>query len=212
MFKNYQDLVNKAIKDEEIANKEFENNKNKLTTDIKQILQNEIENIEKKTLLKDYSPIQHTNKMTEFNNIYSNLSNELNDKIDKIRNNLHQDLITKMKLPNFNKNYPKELYKVINLIQDRTDFICKVYFTLIPLPQWDCKEGDPIRIEWVHPFDNVTAKTERMAQGWSGLKIPMFYNSNTITNINNFFDFNHFGHDSNEQKWWMEWVNKNRPM
>ena len=74
----------------------------------------------------------------------------------------------------------------------------------------DCKEGDPIRIEWVHPFDDVTAKTYRTAQGWDGLKMPMFYNSNTITNINNFYDFNHFGSTSKHQQWWMEWVNKNR--
>lgn len=222
MFKQYKNLIDNAIHNEDSSNKEFHTKKNKLTLEMKQILLNEIEFIDSKQLLKDYSPIQHTNKITELNNKFSNLSIENDIKLEEIKHKLNKDLLNIMKIIQpIPKNYPTELYKIINCSNNKLKFICRVYFTLIPLKEFNCNPGEPIRIEYIKvggcnrfndKCDGITIKTERTAQGISGIKMPQFHNTGSITQSGCFFDFDHFGHDSDEQNWWLAWIKQNRPM
>lgn len=214
MFKQYNDLVKKAHEAEKLVNKKYDDKKTQLSIKIRNKLQDEIQNINRKTLLKNYCPIQYTNEMTLLSEQFSNITKEYNNELFQIKNRLNRDLMNIMELPKSSSNYPTELYKIIN---HNDSFICKVYFTLVPLPEFDCKEGDPIRLEWVvyslnKNTENITATTERTAQGWPGLKMPQFINNYQIIYPNNFCDFYQFGSNSLQQKWWMEWVSKNRPM
>ena len=178
MFKQYKNLVDSCLDQEKNTIKKYESQKNTLALEIKQTLLNEIENMNNKTLLKDYSPIQHSNNMTELNVRYSNLLSQEKDDLEKIKIKLNEDLISIMEDNGLPKNYPTELYKVINSSRDSPYDLCRVYFTLVPLKQWDCKPGDPIRVEWVgfngvnrftDKNDSVNCKSERTAQGWTGL-------------------------------------------
>ena len=226
MFKQYKNLIDNSIHNEDSCNKEFHTKKTKLTLEMKQILLNEIEFIDSKQLLKDYSPIQHTNKITELNNKFSNLILENQTELEEIKINLNKDLLNIMKITQpIPKNYPTELYKIINSCITKSkgsnSYVCRVYFTLIPIKEFDCKPGDPIRIEFIKfsgcnrfndKSDGLTIKTERFAQGISGIKMPQFINTGSIIHSNSFYDFNHFGHDSDEQNWWLNWIKQNRPM
>ena len=220
MFKQYKTLIDKAINDEDISNKEYINKKNNLSLNIKQTLQNEIENLNNKQLLKDYSPIKHTNTMTEFNIKFNNLLTDEINNLGKIKNKLHKNLLTIMEVETIPKNYPTELYKIITSCSSKTNYICRVYFTLIPLPQWNCIAGDPIRVEWVDTTgarnndktDKIHLISERTGQGWTGLKIPQFNNAGQSISPNELYDFNHWGINSSQQQWWKEWIKNNRPM
>lgn len=221
MFKQYKNLVDSSLDKEKNTIKKYESQKNTLALEIKQTLLNEVENMNSKTLLKDYSPIQHSNTMTELNQKFSDLLSKEKNDLEKIKIKLNEDLIGIMEDTGHPKNYPTELYKVINSARESPYDLCRVYFTLVPLKQWDCKPGDPIAVEWVSlngvnrftdKKDSVNCRAERTAQGWTGLKMPNFCHNGSLTNNNRLFDFNHWGTKGNQQKWWMDWVKENRPM
>lgn len=221
MFKQYKILIDNAIHNEEISNKQFEDKRNNLSLEIKQTIQNEMENLNNKQLLKDYSPIKHTNKMTELNTKYSNLHLEEHKKINDIKNELDENLLTIMEIERKPNNFPNEIYKIISCCSHKTNYICRVYFTLISIKHWNCIPGDPIKIEWIDmnccrnndKTDGIIESCKRTGSGFIGLKMPQFNNpGQTICNENKLYDFNHWGDNSNQQKWWKEWIQNNRPI
>jgi len=112
------------------------------------------------------------------------------------------------------------MYKVIGADPHNQAYICRVWFTLVPMEQWNCVPGDPIRIEWVHvggtqrPDDktyHISATAKRKGAGAMSLRIPQFDSAGRVVGHSNFYNINQWGEKSNQRTWWEQWLQTNRP-
>ena len=215
MFQQYKTLINKALNDEEIINKEYEDKRNELALEIKKTLQTELQNLNNNQLLKNYSPIRHTNNMTELNSKSIKLFDEEHKKFNNIKKKLDNKLLTIMEIERKPDNFPTELYKIIGFGGSNNNYICRVVFTLVSFQQddWTCQPGEPIRTEWVN-HHGITNVSKRTANGLLGLKIPNIQNiqDNILDNQNELFNSNHWGDTSSQLTAWKEWIKINKPL
>ena len=212
MFDNYLKYAQEAKEKEQEIIEKYDKFKEELAVELKEKTISELNNIEE-ILLKDYSPIQFHNTLTIIVNNHKKLNQEKKKELDKVKEDLDNKLNKIIDKPKVT-----EMYKIIHSINGYT---CRVWFTLIPIEKWNCKEGDPIRVEWLHLkngcgrlIDNSTCidqRAERTGPGNNGLEIPQFNNSGTLASANAIYHISSFGKNSPQEKWWDEWVEKNRP-
>lgn len=215
MFEDYLTYTQEAIEQEKDIQEKYDRLKEELISEMKEKIDEETKNIES-TLFKDYSPNIFHNTITTLVNKHKNL-----DLLrEKELQNTKRELNTKLSKIIGKISSITEMYKVIGLSNQNNHYLCRVYFTLVPIEKWDCKPGDPIRVEWVQNFNHSTPRTtdrvnvsntsQRKDKGPEGLDIPNFVGAGHITSANSFLKWETL--NANQKKWWQEWVKNNRPL
>lgn len=180
----------------------------------------ELEKIKSEDSLKNYSVVSHHNVMTQHAHELSQIQSSKASRIAEIKKTLDLALYELVEKP---KEVPKvtEMYKIISgAVMNGHHYICRVWFTLVPIEKWECKPGDPIRVEWVQINSNtrrdidthsISKTTQRTGKGDTGLQMPQFINTGHVSNVNNFYNINQW-QSSCHSNWWLEWVKANRPI
>ena len=217
MFSDYQSVVTIATESEQAKNEEFDTMKEALTIQIKTKMEEECKNIQNKSKLKDYSPIKHYNEMTELRHQFDKINTDLETEMGAIKDILHNSLL---KLINPKPVTPvvTEMYKIIS---GQGGWICRVWFTLVPIEEFECIPGDPVCVEWLNIMgktrnndktDSVGSSHTRNGKGHEGLQIPQFSCAGQITSPNSLYYYTSWGQESSHSQWWLEWVKANRPV
>ena len=220
MFQEYHKAVEVAQGEENAKNEEYDNLKEALTIEIKTKMESECKIIQQNSHLKDYSPIKHYNEMTELRHKYDRLNTDLETEKQEIKAKLHQTLGKLMP-----EQPPKitEMYKVIGAASGMPSLICRVWFTLVPVPTYECVPGDPIRVEWINlsisnytrkndKSDGVSKSHSRCGTGINGLQIPEFSHLGPIVGGNNLYPITQWGETSQYVTRWKQWIQDNRPL
>lgn len=222
MFQQYHDAVTHAQTSETAKNKEYDNKREALTIEIKNKMEEECKKIQSNKKFKDYSPIEHYNEMTQLRHNFDNLNAELTQAKEDIKKTLHESL--KELIPEDKPTLPvTEIYKVIGLCYNNASYMCRVWFTLVPIEQYECVPGDPIRVEWIQmntnnytrnndKTDGISNNHRRNGKGINGLNIPQFQNSGQIIGANNLYPISQWGENSSQVTWWKNWIQANRPI
>lgn len=218
MFSELSEVIEVASRDAEDITNNYIEKRQTTAVQIQKEMQAEIERMNSQIALKDYSPIEHHNKIVKFNTDYNTMNNDEEKEYQVVKNKLYEQLI---KLMGFNPCPITEMYKVISSCSNNQQYMCRVWFTLIPIKEFNCEPGGPIRIEWIHlaqgharPNDengNISATSKRNAPGVMGLNIPQFDTQGRVTSVNCFYKINQWGEKSSQRTWWEEWVKTNRP-
>ena len=222
MFQQYHDAVTRAQNSEAAKNEEYDTLREALTIEIKEKMEEECTKIQSNNHLKDYSPIEYYNKMTELRHRFDKLNIELEQAKQEIKNTLHDSLKELIPVEKLVQTVT-EMYKVIGVSQNSPDYMCRVWFTLVPLPEYECVPGDPIRVEWIKmninnytrnndKAEGITNVYKRVGKGLNGLYIPQFQNQGQITSANNLYPISQFGENSSHVTWWKNWIQQNRPV
>ena len=223
MFSEYFAEVQTAIDNADRKISEYGKIRERLALDVKAKIETESESITKSSELKNYSPIQHHNEMTVLIHSFEKMKTEEASELNKIKELLHANLIRLMKIPEPKAPDPPitEMYKIIGQSSQNNNYICRVWFTLIPIPKWGCVPGDPVRVEWVQVNHNISrnndltdniTKSPRTGKGPDGLKIPQFDQAGRVTNATSFYNITQWGATSNQRTWWEQWIAANRPL
>ena len=214
MFSNYNSALTIAIESEKTKNEEFDTLKEALTIKIKTKMEEECKHIQRNSKLKDYSPIKHYNEMTELRHQFDKINTDLETEMDGIKTILHDSLL---KLIN-PKPVVTELYKIIG---GSSGWICRVWFTLVPIKEFECVPGDPIRVEWLNIQNQsrmddktscISGQNSRNGKGQDGLQMPQFSSNGVVTSNSCLYNYANWGQGSQQQNWWNEWVQANRPI
>ena len=217
MFSQLSEAITSATNEVEQIENGYVEKRQSTAVKIQKEMEAELERMKTQVALKDYSPIEHHNKIATFNSEYQTMSVAEKNECEAVKNKLYDQLMSLME----KKDCPiSEMYKVIGASQNNQSYICRVWFTLVPMEQWNSVPGDPIRIEWVQvggtqrPDDktgNISGTSGRTSAGVMGLKIPQFDAAGRITNVNSFYKINQWGEKSNQRTWWEQWLQTNRP-
>lgn len=219
MFQEHLALITKSNTEVTEVESTYDDKKVELTIKVQKLIEKELTKIKSEDTLKNYSPIEHHNLMTQYVREFKQLESEKKSKIAEIKKTLDLALYELVGKPEV-KPPITEMYKVISSANDNANYACRVWFTLVPIKEWECKPGDIIRIEWFNSNSNrlndtqsgITSTYKRTGKGESGIKIPQFINQGRITNINTFYQINIWGAQSSQRNWWLEWVKINRPI
>jgi len=225
MFENYLSFVQEAKEKEQEIVEKYDKLKEQLALEVQEKTVKEMKNIEE-TLYKDYSPLEFHKMLTVIVNNHTKLDQDKKKELENVKEDLDNKLNN---IINVSEPKPKvtEMYKTIGKTLEINNYICRVWFTLVDTEL--CKEGDPIRIEWLDfnipskqrlddVNDSITCTSVRYAVGKDGINMPRFDGIGKITYANNTFSRSYsFPTDSDEIKnfrvaWWDEWVEKNRPI
>ena len=218
MFQEYLDLVTKSNAEVVEVEKETDESREALTIKVQKQMEEELEKIKSEDSLKNYSVVSHHNIMTQHAHELAQIQASKASRISEIKKTLDLALYELVEKP---KEVPKvtEMYKIISLSQNNTNYVCRVWFTLVPIEKWECKPGDPIRIEWIQVNSNryndsqgVNSTTQRTGKGDTGLQMPQFINTGQVSNVNNFYNIDNWGPSCNQKTWWLQWVKANRPI
>ena len=218
MFQEYIDLVTKSTEEVVEVEKETDKSREALSIKVQKQMEEELEKIKSEDSLKNYSVVSHHNVMTQHAHELRQIQASKASRIAEIKKTLDLALYKLIEKP---KEVPKitEMYKVINCCKNNWRYICRVWFTLVPIEKWECKPGDPIRVEWVqvginraNDSDTISETSYRTGKGISGLQIPSFINSGEVGNAGSLFNPDQWGTSSNSKTWWVEWVKANRPI
>ena len=216
MFTNYKSAVDEAVRSEKTKNEEFDTMKEALTIKIKTKMEEECKNIQRNSKLKDYSPIKHYNEMTELRHQFDKINTDLETEMNGIKTILHNSLVSLINP----KSVVTEMYKIIGGVGGS---ICRVWFTLIPIEEFECFPGDPVRVEWLNingqrnndKTDLVGSSHTRNGKGTNGLQIPQFSGPGQLSNDNCLYAYNNWGQrvgGTSQSTWWDQWVKANRPV
>jgi len=217
MFDQYLQYAQEAKQKEIEINQKYDKLREELTIDLKKGTVNELSEIEK-VLMKDYSPIKFHNMITTVVNKSKKLDEEKEKELQQNKELLDEKLAKIIEY-----TFPvKEMYKIISMSSQNDYYLCRVWFTLVPIEDWKCLPGDPIRIEWLHLPQNGTCRkndqndcishtAKRNGPGIEGLKMPQFDNSGRVTGSNATYPLSQWGENSQQVKWWKEWLAANRP-
>jgi hypothetical protein len=217
MFSQLSEAITCATNEVEQIENGYSEKRQSTAVKIQKEMEAELERMKTQVALKDYSPIEHHNKIATFNSEYQTMSVAEKNECEAVKNKLYDQL---MNLMQKNTCPISEMYKVIGADPHNQAYICRVWFTLVPMEQWNCVPGDPIRIEWVHvggtqrPDDktcNISATANRSEVGVMGLQIPQFDAEGLVVGHNNFYNINQWGDTSNHRTWWEQWLQTNRP-
>ena len=219
MFSEYREVLENAEEMEQATIEAFDSKREENVIEIQTKMKEEALNISKNQHLKNYNPIEYYNSITTLKHQHDKLIQDEKEKLQKLREVTDLSLFEVM-----NINPPiSEIYKVISCDISNANnyrYICRVWFTLVEIDEFKCKPGDPIRIEWIDTMHNnidtnnggINAVEKRTAPGLDGLKIPNFVNISQVNSRNQFYSVNNWGETSNQKKWWIEWVEANRPI
>ena len=212
MFQELLTLVNSAIEMENNVKTRFNEQKTALSLDIKSKIEDESRRMTESVSLQDYSPIKHLNEMTELTERFKKMNTIEQQELELLNGSVKESLINSMNL-----NVPKEIYKIMGYNGVDDLWICRVWFTLIPILEYDCIPGDPIRVEWIQisdEFDEESppwTKSIRNGPGLDNLMVPHMENEYLTIESNKLYPINHWGEDSNQKLWWLNWIANNRP-
>lgn len=218
MFTQLSEAITCATNEVEQIENGYVEKRQSTAVKIQKEMETELEHMKSHVALKDYSPIEHHNKIATFNSEYQTMTVAEKNECESVKNKLYDQLMSLMQKIS---SPVSEMYKVIGADPHNQAFICRVWFTLVPIMDngWNCVPGDPIRIEWVHvggtqrPDDkgNISGTSNRTGAGVMGLKIPQFDTSGRVTSVNSFYKINQWGEKSNHRTWWEQWLQTNRP-
>jgi len=228
MFNSLSNAIDNASKEIDAIKNNYIEKRQNIAVNVQKEMEEELHRLKTQVALKDYSPIEHHNKIVSFNSEYDSINVAENCQYEEVKNKLFEQLLTLMDVNTvYNpKPYPvTEMYKIISSWgHDKGNYVCRVWFTLIPIKKWNCIPGDPIRVEWklnhgyLREDDNeVDVKydvvSERTSEGIKGLKIPEMANNGQVTQPCKFFDLDDFDGEQDERvKRWKQWVETNRPI
>lgn len=209
MFQETIKSFQEAEKQVDEINEKYEQLRKKLSINIQQIIIEEV-----KEIGEGYSPLNFQENLNLLVDKYKALDEEKELEIEKIKQELEKLI--------FFKPQVTEMYKIIGPSARNKNYICRVWFTLVPIKKWNCVPGDPIRVEWLNfsetqarlddKIDRVCYTSRRNDPGPEGLQMPEFESPGIIINSVCTYPRYHFGVNSDKIKWWDEWVAKNRPL
>ena len=218
MFQEYLDLVTKSNAEVVEVEKETDKSREELTIKVQKQMEEELEKIKSGDSLKNYSVVSHHNVMTQHAHELGQIQSSKASRIVEIKKILDLALYELVEKPK-EAHKVTEMYKVISGAQNNQSYVCRVWFTLVPIEKWECKPGDPIRVEWVQmntqrntDSQGVCATAQRTGKGETGLQIPHFNSAGQVTKCNVFYNIDNWGPSSNQKTCWLEWVKANRPI
>ncbi len=148
MFQEYLDLVTKSREEVVEVEKDTDKSREALSIKVQKQMEEELEKIKSEDSLKNYSVVSHHNVMTQHAHELTQIQSSKASRIAAIKKELDLALYELVEKP---KEVPKitEMYKIISNAQNNQSYVCRVWFTLVLIEKWECKPGDPIRVEWV---------------------------------------------------------------
>ena len=217
MFKGYRDAIDTAEEVEVEINTRFDGLKEAHSISQQKMMEAESKKMRGGQQLKDYNPTEFANEMTRMKHEFDQIEKDEQAELDEAKATLDSSLSELMG----NTNTVTEMYKIISGCSNNGHrWICRVWFTLVPVEQFNCVPGDPIRIEWVDmarsgsndKTANITSTKSRTGPGIAGLDMPQFVNNAQVRGHNGFYQVNNWGTTSSQKTWWINWVNENRPI
>ena len=218
MFNKYQIAIENAQKREQDIVNDYSNQREAHSLQQQKIMDQEATNMRSGQSLKDYNPTVFVNELTRMKHEFDALGKDEQKDLNEVKQELDGEL---HKLTDFPI---KEICKYIgcdtNTSANNYRYMCRVWFTLVSIPEFSCVPGDPIRVEWVDMVqqhvdrrnNGITCSAKRTGPGLEGLKIPNFHSAASPTSVNNFYPIDNWGTTSNVKNWWIDWVKVNRPM
>lgn len=213
MFSEYRKALDEAESQEARITAEYENKREALTLKMQEKMKKEASRISKEQHLKDYNPVAFANSITKMKHQHDEIVSEEKEALGVVKTTLDNDL---SKVSDWVPPVT-ELYKIISCAQNSANYVFRVWFTLIPVPEFECVPGDPIRVEWVQintRRDNdikcAGNKSPRTGPGYEGLQICNFQQKGFATNAQSFYNYN--SQNDQQKQWWREWIEENRPI
>lgn len=115
-----------------------------------------------------------------------------------------------------------EIYKDIYCEDNCNCWVCRVWFSLVEKDDLNLKPGEPFKIAWfdinpnryqpISELMSYSQISERSTIDKNELKMPDFPNQFSLTNANQLFSINHWGEQSSQKTFWLEWIKRNRPI
>lgn len=220
MFQSYRTIIKDATQSEVEITKKYNQQKEQIALEVKEALETESKKITQGDLLKSYNPVEISNQITTLQHKHQNCITEENIELNKIHeetdNKLFNEMKYKIKLP------VTEIYKDIYCSDNGNCWVCRVWFTLVENENLNLKPGEPFKAAWFdinpnrsQPKSDVmsySGDSERSTTDKNELKIPEFSNQFSLINPTILFPINHWGEESNQRTWWLDWVKRNRPI
>jgi len=211
MFSQYRSALEVAEAQEEQINSECDAKREALALKMQEKMKKEASRISKDQQLKDYNPIEFANTITKMKLKHDELVKEENDALEIVKKTLDSEL-AKVSTP-----LVTEMYKIISSSQNNQSYLFRVWFTLVPVPEFECVPGDPIKVEWVTPhtrrdndIQSVSNSASRTGPGYEGLQICNFQQKSFATGGNSFYNYS--SQPDQQKQWWREWIEENRPI
>lgn len=224
MFQSYRNIITDATQSEVKLTQKYNQQKEQVALEIKEALETESKKITQGQLLKSYSPIEISNKITSLQIKHKNTVTEHNNALNNIHEETDKKLFHEMK---YKIKLPiTEIYKDIychynnvNVSNQWSFHVCRVWFSLIENNSLNLKPGDPFKVAWFDLSDSITQpKADNMVykitsdRSKNELQIPNFLNAYEITEPKKLYNINHWGETSKQKNYWLNWIRKNRPI
>lgn len=220
MFQSYREIIKDATKLEVELIKKHNEQKETISLEIKDTLDNESKNIINGQVLKSYDPEEISKKISSLNIQHKNLISQQTNNLKQLQQETDQKMFDEMK---YTPKLPiTEIYKDIYNCNSNTTWVCRVWFYLVENKTLKMKPGDPFKTAWFDIHKNrqqPNAKSliyesisQRTTTNEKELKMPNFSNKNTLTSQNVSFNIDHWGEGSAQKGWWLEWITQNRPI
>ena len=217
MFDDYQIAIENAQQKEDEIVDEYNNKKEAHSLAQQKMMEQEAKSMRSGQALKDYNPTAFVNELTRMKHEFDALEQDEQTELNEVKRELDTEL---HKLTDFPVT---EICKYIGCVTANVNenrYACRVWFTLVSVPEFSCVPGDPIRVEWVdmaqqhidRTKNSITCSSKRTGSGLTGLNIPNFNNPASITSVNNFYPITQWGENSNQKTYWINWVKVNRPI
>jgi hypothetical protein len=217
MFDDYQIAIENAQQKEDEIVDEYNNKKEAHSLAQQKMMEQEAKSMRSGQALKDYNPTAFVNELTRMKHEFDALEQDEQTELNEVKRELDTEL---HKLTDFPVT---EICKYIGCDTSSPGnykYVCRVWFTLISVPEFSCVPGDPIRVEWIdmtqqhvdRTKNSITYSSKRTSPGLKGLFIPNFNNTASITSVNNFYPINQWGETSSQTTYWINWVKVNRPI
>ena len=211
MFSQYRSALEVAEAQEEQINSECDAKREALALKMQEKMKKEASRISKDQHLKDYNPVEFANTITKMKHKHDEIVKEGNEALEKVKNKLDTEL-AKVSTP-----FITDMYKIISSSQANQGYLFRVWFTLVPVPEFECVPGDPIKVEWIctntrrdNDIKSVNNSASRTGPGYEGLQICNFQQKSFATNHNNFYNYS--SQPDQQKQWWREWIEENRPI
>ena len=217
MFDEYQIAIENAQQKEDEIVDEYNNKKEAHSLAQQKMMEQEAKSMRSGQALKDYNPTAFVNELTRMKHEFDALEQDEQTELTEVKRELDTELY---KLTDFPVT---EICKYIGCDTSSPGnykYVCRVWFTLVSVPEFSCVPGDPIRVEWVdmthqdmdRTKKGITYSSTRTGPGLEGLNVPNFHTFASPISVNNFYPINNWGQTSNVKTWWINWVKANRPI
>ena len=213
MFKKYQIILDEAKVREQEIETENDGKIKKNALEIQKRMSDEVSKMSKDVLLKNYNPIEYYNEITKLKHAYDKLIKEKASEIEALKREVDSKIVSLT----INFDHVKEIYKVLPC--NGGNYLCFVYFTLIG--DKHAKSGDPIRVRFVYnnsehfqpgqQWPKYSGQPQDLVSG-TQKRMPNMCSHCMAVNGTSLVNFDQFGENSQQRKWWLEWVKTNRPI